>query len=178
MSAAASTKKRGSFPVALRLPRLQASAPSGKNAPSPVRVAPRPPVMPAMQSAKPRDAALQDRLKQVAASAAEKKATADNTDCKRRARRKSTALPGLITFTTMRLQVPCTIADMSGTGARLVLPASTAQTFGDLEHLPEKLVLVMRADRMQVDCEIKWRRPGSLGVRFLGPPVPLQKPKR
>ncbi len=131
--------------------------------------------------AKPRDAAFQDRLKTVATAQAAKKAAAsaaEADDCKRRARRKATALPGLITFKTMRLQVPCTIADMSGTGARLVLPVSTAATFGDLEHLPQHLVLVMRSDRMQVDCEIKWRRVGSLGVRFLGAPVPLERSSR
>ena len=131
--------------------------------------------MPQVSPAKPRDTATQERLRRIAASRAEQKAAAEGADCKRRARRKSTALPGLITFATMRLQVPCTISDMSGTGARLTLPSSTAQTFGDLEHLPDKVMLILRADRMQVECEIKWRRVGSLGVRFLGPPVPLAK---
>ncbi len=136
------------------------------------------PVLPQMPSSRPRDTALQERLRKLAAAKAEEKAAAEQAPCNRRTRRKSTTLPGLITFKTMRLQVPCTIADMSGTGARLVLPATTAQTFGDLEHLPTQVVLVMRTDRMQVDCEIKWRRTGSLGVRFLGPPVPLPKPSR
>ena len=93
--------------------------------------------------------------------------------CNRRSRRKQTALPAVITFSNMRLTVPCTVADMSGSGARLTLPASTAQTFGDMEHLPERIILVLKADRMQVDCQIMWRRAGKLGVRFLGPPRPV-----
>jgi len=116
---------------------------------------------------------LQDRVRQVVAPKAAPTSSTTEVECKRRSRRKPTALPGLITFKTMRLQVPCTIADMSGSGARLQLTASGAASFGDLEHLPDRIVLVLRADRMQVECEIKWRRPGSLGVRFLGPQVPL-----
>lgn len=116
---------------------------------------------------------LQDRVRQVSAPKAAAKTSTPDADCKRRSRRKATTLPGLITFKTMRLQVPCTVADMSGSGARLQLTASGAASFGDLEHLPDRIVLVLRADRMQVECEIKWRRPDSLGVRFLGPQVPL-----
>jgi len=135
-------------------------------------------VVPQLKASRPRDQVFQERLRRTAAQRAEGKAVAESTDCKRRSRRKATTLPGLMTFKTMRLQVQCTIADMSGSGARLVLPAGTARTYGDLEHLPTNLTLVMRVDRMQVDCEIAWRRPGSLGVRFLGPPKPLDTAAR
>ena len=94
--------------------------------------------------------------------------------CNRRSRRKQTALPAVITFSNMRLQVPCTVADMSGSGARISLPASTAQAYGDMEHLPERITLVLKADRMQVECQIMWRRAGKLGVKFLGPPKPVE----
>ena len=119
------------------------------------------------------------RISAVVRSAAKPEApSADAKACNRRSRRKSTALPAMITFSNMRLTVPCTVADMSGSGARISLPAATAQTFGDMEHLPERITLVLKADRMQVDCQIMWRRAGKLGVRFLGPPRPTEPPRR
>ncbi len=96
----------------------------------------------------------------------------------RRAKRKTTALPAMITFQNMRVTVPCTVADMSGTGAQIAFTASTIAQFGDLDHLPQKFTLVLKADRMQVACEVKWRREGKIGVRFLGPPKPVETTRR
>ena len=109
-----------------------------------------------------------------AAEAATEPAAANN----RRAKRKPTSLPAMITFTNMRVTVPCTVADMSGTGAQLTFAASTIHQFGDLEHLPQKFTLVLKADRMQVASEVKWRRDGKIGVRFLGPPKPIEPTRR
>lgn len=161
--------------MALRSVRLLAQGDLKQGAP----VAPRPPARaatPAVTSGRPRDVDLQDRLRKMASARAQQKAAAQAAEaaaCKRRTKRKKTALPGLITFKTMRIQVPCTISDMSGTGARLDFPETIRQSFGELEHLPGKCTLVMRADRLQVECEIVWRRDGGAGVRFLGPPVPV-----
>lgn len=135
----------------------------------------RPPVLPQVTPAKPRNTALQERLRVLARSKAEQKSQADVADCKRRSRRKSMSLAGLITFKTMRQQLACTIVDMSGTGAKLNVAAAVARAYGDMEHLPSRLTLVLRADRMKVDCEIAWRKPTSIGVRFLGPQKPLAK---
>ena len=96
----------------------------------------------------------------------------------RRAKRKQTSLPAMIAFQNMRVTVPCMVADMSGTGARLAFTATTLKQFGELDHLPEKFTLVLRVDRMQVECETKWRREGRLGVRFLGPPKPIETTRR
>lgn len=93
----------------------------------------------------------------------------------RRMKRRATTLPGLITFRNLRLQLPCTIADLSVTGARLNLWPAGRSVIGNLDDLPDEMVLVMRADRMQVACEVRWRRQDSLGVRFLGPPQPLAR---
>ncbi|MEZ5851950.1 MAG: PilZ domain-containing protein [Hyphomicrobiaceae bacterium] len=93
--------------------------------------------------------------------------------CNRRAKRKPTSLPAMITFPNMRVTVNCTIIDMSGTGAKLSITAATVAQFGDLEHLPGKMTLVMLTDKMQVECEVRWRSAGKLGVRFLGPPRPM-----
>lgn len=92
----------------------------------------------------------------------------------RRAKRKPTSLPALVTFQNMRISVQCTVADMSGTGAKLTFTKAAINQYGDLEHMPDQFTLVLRADRMQVDCEIKWRREGQIGVRFLGPPKPVE----
>lgn len=131
--------------------------------------------MPQIKPARPRDKELMERLKRLAAARSAQGTVVGDAECKRRARRKVTALPGLITFRTMRLQIPCTIADMSATGAKLQLPRSAERAYGSLEHLPERITLVMRADRLQVDCAIAWRRTNCLGVRYLGPPVPVPK---
>ena len=96
----------------------------------------------------------------------------------RRAKRKPTSLPAMITFSNMRVTVPCTVADMSGTGAQLTFSAATIHQFGDLEHLPQKFTLVLKADRMQIESEVKWRREGKIGVRFLGPPKPVENTRR
>lgn len=107
------------------------------------------------------------------------KAKAEDQDaCKRRSRRKPTTLPGLLMFANMRTTVPCTVMDMSGSGARIGLNAAAQHSFGDLEHLPNRVTLVLRADHLQVDCEIVWRRDGKLGLRFLGPPRPMPRPGR
>lgn len=98
--------------------------------------------------------------------------------CNRRMKRRQTALPGLVTFRNMRLELPCTIADLSGTGARLGFAPSSLSTIGDLEHLPSEMMLAFRADRMEVPCEVRWRLPRSLGVRFLGPAVPFTAHRR
>ena len=100
---------------------------------------------------------------------------ASRGDGARKTRRKQTALPGLLSFEEMRVTVPCTITDMSGTGARLAFTHETLTQFGDLEHLPQRYTLILRADRMQVEVETRWRKPGRIGVRFLSPPQPIAK---
>lgn len=106
---------------------------------------------------------------------AQRAAEAAKGDCNRKSKRRATALPAMMTFKGMRVAVPCTVIDMSGTGARLELPPSSIKQYGDADHLPDEMVLVLRADRMQVDCDIKWRRGGRIGVRFRGPPKPMNR---
>jgi hypothetical protein len=95
-----------------------------------------------------------------------------------RARRKETSLPGLMTFRNLRLELPCTIADLSATGARLYVPPTSLRLIGNLEHLPNELMLALRSDRTEVPCEIRWRRTNSLGVRFKGLALPISTPRR
>ncbi len=123
---------------------------------------------------------LQQRMKTMALQRASVKAPVPGPEeaCNRRSRRKSMALPAQMTFHNLRLTVPCTVADMSGSGARLTLSGAVEHQYGDMEHLPKRLMLVLRADRLQIDSEIVWRRAGQLGVRFLSPPHPLDAAKR
>lgn len=102
---------------------------------------------------------------------------ADGTN-NRRSRRRSTTLPAAMAFPNMRVQVPCIVVDMSGTGAKLELPASSIKQYGEADHLPNRMTLILKADRLQIDAEVKWRRSGKFGVRFLGPPKPLETAKR
>lgn len=123
---------------------------------------------------------LELRMKTMALKRAAVKAEVPGPEeaCNRRSRRKSMALPAQMTFNNLRLTVPCTVADMSGSGARIALSGAMSHQYGDMEHLPKRLFLVLRADRMQIDCEIVWRRSGQLGLRFLSPPRPLEAGKR
>ncbi len=100
---------------------------------------------------------------------------AEASACNRRSKRRQTALPGMMTFKGMRVGVVCTVIDMSGTGARIELPASSIKQLGGSDLLPDELTLILKADRMQVQCEVKWRRNGRIGVRFLGPPRPMER---
>lgn len=95
--------------------------------------------------------------------------------CQRRMKRKPTALPGLVTFRNLRLELPCTISDMSGSGAGLHFPPSAFRMVHDLRDLPSEMTLVLRSDRLEVPCEVRWRLNRSLGVRFLGAPRPSAK---
>ena len=118
---------------------------------------------------------LQTRMKTMALNRAKEKVAADVAadSCSRRSRRKETALPGMLTFSNMSLSIPCTIADMSGSGAKLAFLAATVKQFGDMEHLPARCTLILRADRMFIDSQIMWRRSGKIGVKFLSPPMPM-----
>jgi len=46
-----------------------------------------------------------------------------------------------------------------------------------MTHLPDRFTLVLRQDKMDVDCEIVWREDWIIGVRFLGFPRPSQPRK-
>lgn len=119
----------------------------------------------------------QPRIASCSTGEARPVAQADATACQRRLKRRPTALPGLITFRNLRLELPCTISDLSGSGARLTLLPSSLRTAGDLANLPDKLMLVLRTDRMEVPCEVRWREKCSMGVRFLGAPQPIAAPR-
>ncbi len=125
-----------------------------------------------------------DRLKRmstkpVVVSAAEQEpgrdAPAKALDEGRRAPRKSSVIGGVITSKSMVAERPCKIVDMSATGAKIRLMPTSDQTRGLPSGVPEEFTLVLRVDRIEVDCEIAWRKDREFGVRFKGVPRPLAK---
>ncbi|QAU39551.1 helix-turn-helix domain-containing protein [Bradyrhizobium guangdongense] len=77
----------------------------------------------------------------------------------RAATRQSTARTGIIEFDGARgiVSIPCTIADVSGTGARLKLDWSLA--------FPKQATLIF-ADGLRKTCRIAWQKRRLLGVAF------------
>lgn len=65
---------------------------------------------------------------------------------------------GLKAVVTWPRPVPCTISDVSATGARLTTE------FMDL--LPDRFDLALNADIMR-KCQVVWRRKNQVGVKFL-----------
>ncbi|ACL57382.1 PilZ domain-containing protein [Methylobacterium nodulans] len=60
--------------------------------------------------------------------------------------------------------VSCVLRDLSSAGARLLVP--------DAISFPDRLRLVIDAERETLPCQVVWRRAGEIGVVFtweLGP---------
>jgi hypothetical protein len=80
---------------------------------------------------------------------------------------------GLEAVVTWPRPVPCTISDVSATGARL--------TTDHMDMLPDEFDLALNADIMR-KCQVVWRRKNQVGVKFLPylkrrpAPEPAQNP--
>ena len=77
----------------------------------------------------------------------------------RAATRQSTARTGIIEFDGTRgiVSIPCTISDVSGTGARLKLDWSLS--------FPKQATLIF-ADGLRKPCRVAWQKRRLLGVAF------------
>lgn len=63
-----------------------------------------------------------------------------------------------------------TLRDVSATGARL--------SISNVLVVPRHFRLTVEIDGMSAECELVWRRPGEIGVRFLSHPrfeTPLRR---
>ncbi len=96
----------------------------------------------------------------------------------RRAPRKSQIMPAYVTAPDMANVVPARVIDMSATGAKIELTPMGRATGVPMTHLPDRFVLVLRHDKMEVDCETVWREEWNVGVRFLGFPRPKPSARR
>lgn len=120
-----------------------------------------------------------DRLKRMAARPVALVPAAAETqpqqagDEGRRAPRKSSVIGGVITAASMVAERPCKVVDMSATGARIRLMPTSDQTRGLPAGVPDTFTLVLRVDRIEVDCEVAWRKDREFGVKFRGVPRPI-----
>jgi PilZ domain len=96
-------------------------------------------------------------------------------DEKRWSRRKLSRTPGLIYPGGVAASIPCTIADQSGTGARLLMQPGWVNPFRGDSSLKQTFTLVIRLDRMMVDCQIVRLNENEMGVRFVSVPKPTGK---
>jgi len=93
----------------------------------------------------------------------------------RRSIRKKTRTPGLIFPGGHLASIPCTIADQSGTGACLLMQPGWVNPFRGESSLRERFTLVMRLDRVEIDCEIVRIEDNEMGVKFLSMMRPLAR---
>jgi hypothetical protein len=89
---------------------------------------------------------------------------------RRVAARKSAATNALIISPELSLPMACLVRDVSTTGARITLVASSENLLGGRAKIPTRFVLDMRLDRMVVECAIAWRSGAAVGVRFVCKP--------
>ncbi len=82
-----------------------------------------------------------------------------------RAHRKALQRTGFVGIPGMRLRVPCTLLNMSATGARVVLLSSSSRIQLAV-HLPDEIILVLPSDRSEVSGLIRWRDDDKFGIQF------------
>jgi len=94
-----------------------------------------------------------------------------DTDSKDRrgAPRRRVLKGSIILFNDRKSTLPCTVRDLSSTGARLRVESSIT--------VPGTFILVIELDGFEADCEVVHRRAKDLGVKFTSPPRTV-KPMR
>ena len=94
---------------------------------------------------------------------------------KRWSTRRSASSPGLVFPGGMSASIPCMIVDQSVTGARLQMQPGWVNPFNGVSSIGQAFKLVMRVDRVEVDCEIVRIGENEIGVRFLSVLRPLAR---
>lgn len=101
----------------------------------------------------------------------------------RSSRRKPTRIPGQIIQRRVN-PVSCTIRDTSATGALIELWQGPQKAFTKSDFVGDQFTLVMTNDFLEVDCEVVWRKAGTMGVRYRSAlrqrpkPVKREKPEK
>ncbi len=93
----------------------------------------------------------------------------------RKSVRKPSRTPGLIFPGGAMASIPCTISDQSVNGARLTMQPGWVNPFRGESSLKERFTLVMRLDRVEVECEIVRIEENEMGVKFLSMMRPLSR---
>lgn len=76
---------------------------------------------------------------------------------------------GVIAFQGHFISYPCTLREISETGARLRVD--------DVRMIPDEFDLLIELDAVEYSCATVWRRQNDIGVRFTAPPR-QKAPKR
>jgi hypothetical protein len=97
------------------------------------------------------------------------------TDERRWARRKPGVVGGMIAYHPVKAPVSCIVRDMSATGAKLEIESGWNEGINSAEDVPDEITLLVRIDKIEVDCVVIWRKAKSLGVRFKGGMRPLSR---
>jgi len=71
--------------------------------------------------------------------------------------------------------IGCTVADLSSTGAKLLVSSDVSQA-----NMPDSFWLTLKLDGVSVRCRAAWRGDGCMGVQFTSPmqPMAVQPPRR
>ena len=74
--------------------------------------------------------------------------------------RRRALLAGLVVHSAGRFSFPCTIKDISASGARIIFAASS--------FMPSQIEVVNRSNGTVYRCEVVWTKPTSAGLKFIG----------
>ncbi len=96
-------------------------------------------------------------------------AAEDMTGEKRSLTRRRQLKSGMIFYNLRSFTLPCTVRDISETGARLRVDGTLVA--------PDTFELNIELDGLWADCEVVWRRGNEIGVHFASPPK-INAPKR
>lgn len=87
----------------------------------------------------------------------------------RAAVRRRVLKAGVVAYNDRHVTLPCTVRDLSGTGARVRVEGSISA--------PDTFELIIDIDGLEAHCQVVWRKSNEIGVRFLGAPR-IVAPKR
>lgn len=88
-------------------------------------------------------------------------------DNRRGANRKPTRCLAYVQAPGARTDIECVILDISASGARLKLTGGPIKPFQQGPSIPQEFRLYVQSDNTEIECQVTWRKPDSLGVRFL-----------
>ncbi len=80
----------------------------------------------------------------------------------RKASRRRVLKSGVIAFNDRFSALPCTVRDLSPSGAHLRVEGTT--------NVPNTFELIIELDGLEAQCEVAWRKGKEIGVRFSSAP--------
>ncbi len=80
----------------------------------------------------------------------------------RHAPRRRVLKGAVIGYNDRRSTLPCTVRDLSDTGARLRTDSAI--------NVPDTFVLIIELDGFEAECKVVWRKSPDLAVTFVAPP--------